>query len=509
MPAGVVHGTVQTRNNDAVVTVTCKKGYKLIGSSMMYCNGKRWNSTIPMCKETDMRSSSLQKKNSETERTFLVANSLFKNDPDIILFNGTQNIHEHSEIMSIPKVVAEMWGPQKQLQSSSTFLEVEDEKSPIPPDRKGLNVPNITSTVENTAPTLFRKHITSSYIWSSTVTQTLNSKITQKINQSSQIKENPYLTERHNSTTGLLYFKDSQSMHSHFVKHEKNVPAGSFIGSLLHLGNTTPSAPQTTQQIQSKYLRVQTENKTPANMSSNNFTENVLAGVLETISKTIAPLSQLYNTTEIMTNSTNFTEDTNIKIKVNKSTPAQMLAAITPSLIYNTTLPAQIQTARTPIVEMQTAHVDYRNTTDQDTGHNATSADTEYKATLTENTNLSKLSNVKLYSIQKTSSTRTLGTTTATAINSTSRRNSTNLGILIGVFKRRVQCVYPPLPSHGTFRFLTIRNPLPNQYPYYIQYSCYPGYTMSTGDVHSFCKDNREWSGLTPVCELEENIPTQ
>nr|XP_014345039.1 PREDICTED: signal peptide, CUB and EGF-like domain-containing protein 1 [Latimeria chalumnae] len=43
-------------------------------------------------------------------------------------------------------------------------------------------------------------------------------------------------------------------------------------------------------------------------------------------------------------------------------------------------------------------------------------------------------------------------------------------------------------------------NPLPQQFKYYIQYSCYPGYTLSHGDIYSFCLYNGTWSGITPVC---------
>eukprot|EP00079_Xenopus_tropicalis_P021579 XP_012812948.1 PREDICTED: mucin-5AC-like [Xenopus tropicalis] len=72
-------------------------------------------------------------------------------------------------------------------------------------------------------------------------------------------------------------------------------------------------------------------------------------------------------------------------------------------------------------------------------------------------------------------------------------------------FRRRSYCTYPPVPTHGTFRFLTMIDPSPYQYQYYIQYSCYPGYTMSQGDVFSFCLENGKWTGVTPVCE--EPVP--
>ncbi|XP_041936098.1 mucin-3B isoform X3 [Alosa sapidissima] len=64
----------------------------------------------------------------------------------------------------------------------------------------------------------------------------------------------------------------------------------------------------------------------------------------------------------------------------------------------------------------------------------------------------------------------------------------------------RPVCPYPPLPAHGTFYFRTIEKPGQLQYRHYIQYACYPGYTLANGDVHSYCQQNGTWSGTTPAC---------
>ncbi|XP_026872458.2 fibrillin-1 [Electrophorus electricus] len=65
---------------------------------------------------------------------------------------------------------------------------------------------------------------------------------------------------------------------------------------------------------------------------------------------------------------------------------------------------------------------------------------------------------------------------------------------------RRPVCPYPPLPAHGTFYFRTMINPGPFQYKHYIQYACYPGYTLANGDVYSYCLHDGQWSGATPMC---------
>lgn len=66
--------------------------------------------------------------------------------------------------------------------------------------------------------------------------------------------------------------------------------------------------------------------------------------------------------------------------------------------------------------------------------------------------------------------------------------------------KQRPVCPYPPLPAHGTFYFHTIPNPAPFQYKHYIQYACYAGYTLANGDVYSYCLQDGQWSGVTPMC---------
>nr|XP_008284887.1 PREDICTED: fibrillin-3-like [Stegastes partitus] len=68
------------------------------------------------------------------------------------------------------------------------------------------------------------------------------------------------------------------------------------------------------------------------------------------------------------------------------------------------------------------------------------------------------------------------------------------------ILSRRPVCPYPPVPAHGTFYFRSVDNPGPREYRHYIQYACYPGYTLAYGDVQSYCQQGGRWSGVTPVC---------
>ncbi|XP_056135291.1 fibulin-1 [Lampris incognitus] len=66
--------------------------------------------------------------------------------------------------------------------------------------------------------------------------------------------------------------------------------------------------------------------------------------------------------------------------------------------------------------------------------------------------------------------------------------------------RRQPVCPYPPMPIHGTFYFRNVENPGPGRNRHYIQYACYPGYTLAHGDIHSYCQHGGTWSGVTPVC---------
>lgn len=66
--------------------------------------------------------------------------------------------------------------------------------------------------------------------------------------------------------------------------------------------------------------------------------------------------------------------------------------------------------------------------------------------------------------------------------------------------EHRPLCPYPPLLSHGTIYFRSIKNPGPRQYKHYIQYACYPGYTLTSGDVYNYCHHSGQWIGRTPLC---------
>lgn len=76
--------------------------------------------------------------------------------------------------------------------------------------------------------------------------------------------------------------------------------------------------------------------------------------------------------------------------------------------------------------------------------------------------------------------------------------NTTSTRLLSRSLSRPV-CPYPPVPAHGTFYIRNAKNSGPRELRHYIEYACYPGYTLADGDVHSYCLQGA-WSGVTPAC---------
>ncbi|KAM8894726.1 uncharacterized protein AB9W97_011194 [Spinachia spinachia] len=53
-PGPLGHGTSSTNEDGSWVAFSCNAGFQLRGPSMLYCKGPTWNSTKPVCQESDM-----------------------------------------------------------------------------------------------------------------------------------------------------------------------------------------------------------------------------------------------------------------------------------------------------------------------------------------------------------------------------------------------------------------------------------------------------------------------
>ncbi|KAM6943563.1 uncharacterized protein FYW49_005991 [Xenentodon cancila] len=56
-PGAIIHGTSSMNEDGSWAVFSCNSGFHLHGPSTLYCRGHSWNSTKPVCKQTDMMSS--------------------------------------------------------------------------------------------------------------------------------------------------------------------------------------------------------------------------------------------------------------------------------------------------------------------------------------------------------------------------------------------------------------------------------------------------------------------
>ncbi|MBN3303052.1 FBLN5 protein, partial [Amia calva] len=60
-PGGILHGSSTMNPDRSFIFFICDKGYRLFGAPLLYCRGRGWNGTKPVCKESDMMSSDKHK----------------------------------------------------------------------------------------------------------------------------------------------------------------------------------------------------------------------------------------------------------------------------------------------------------------------------------------------------------------------------------------------------------------------------------------------------------------
>ncbi|XP_035992016.1 complement receptor type 1 isoform X1 [Fundulus heteroclitus] len=83
-PGAILHGSSRMNEDGSWAEFSCNSGFRLHGPSMIYCKGRSWNSTNPVCKEADIMSSvsvnSLQNLNALSKHQVSVAS---KNPPHL------------------------------------------------------------------------------------------------------------------------------------------------------------------------------------------------------------------------------------------------------------------------------------------------------------------------------------------------------------------------------------------------------------------------------------------
>ncbi|XP_077336878.1 uncharacterized protein LOC143982219 [Lithobates pipiens] len=535
LPTGISHGSLQTTHNNAVITFICNKGYKLFGSSLIYCNGKRWNGTMPVCRDSDMMSSSHRKTIAQMSSSVIMRHLSLsgKSSEDLhrIFYNTTQNEPDnyHSDISfrSDSTTIIRIKTIQNKKSSYQhkelpTFWENQSSLHLTPGDKlkstnkssAGERYSSIFSSILESRTESPKINVTNWYNLSNVVqTERQTTKWTE--NKTSNMETIPFPTTLKNDTLRSLIPKEHYPNTENYAS-PRNVFTSLFTGPLSHLRTTPSKVEGTTQWIQPGEVFTNINHTLQSHsvsiQSSNLHLLSSLAGTVtpEATTNKSSMLRSTYGSPKHVTTSanlkhiTNHSEYANIEEKPTANIPSITLTSIT-AIKYTQMLPVSFHQ------QLTQGSISQTNSTTQGKQYKYNEAVYEvtaklptlrYKTTAIQSLLLAKKPSKTIHGTEEitvvtprvTFSTRIPHTTKA-------NRNQLHHGALKNALKRRVRCFYPPVPFNGTFRFLTLKDPLPNQYQYYIQYYCYPGYTMTQGDVYSFCMENGTWSGATPICE--------
>ncbi|XP_053311848.1 serine-rich adhesin for platelets-like [Spea bombifrons] len=600
LPRGIVHGSLRTSFNGAAINFMCNKGYKLRGSSLIYCDGKRWNSPIPTCRESDMMSTHLKKKSQVTGGPN-VNGSLFTspNPPSNILSGQQNNIPNNDTWQKFQTIRNDNVFISKEiiqninkfvttartnifpsfLQSTSTQppQAIDLERSSFASGTQSLNI-NLSSapertdshTVTSNKMNLISKNsvqisniftpyskirnsvlqatpaqpfqIKSTIQKQSPVTKIPSPKVDISINRASykptddssmftnkmdivfnyNVEINKFATS--SPQTNIITKCKNAATEDDFITEPSNVPKATRMVpteirisklnvledvdsqiSLQHIASSKASPLSLVNEISVAAIPdVRGDSETLEKMP-------LLASIGNPLSKNL--------TNKVLMNTTGLSETLPaISAKANSSTPSSSTTESSLINHANSSVAslgnfAEDQRTRTSTVRFHGTHnspVDnllesngIATTVQKQRGYSSRkhsftnkpyALDSQTKAT--QYTRLAKKHYTPTYT-----STVPLITTQRAALPTAKFMAIRFYDGLNKPLKRRVRCTYPPVPTHGTFRFLTIKDPLPSEYRYYIQYSCYPGYTMSQGDEYSFCLEHGLWSGVTPICE--------
>ncbi|XP_074475820.1 uncharacterized protein LOC141758366 isoform X2 [Sebastes fasciatus] len=440
-PGPLIHGTSSMNEDGSWAVFTCNSGFRLHGPSMLYCKGPTWNSTKPACKESDMMSSvsgvSVQKPN------------MHQNLQTSVVLKTQQQSHYDSLANTASKEANLKFG------SSS-------------------HTPSQMSNSERIKVTNPKVHLQQHVQFPSfKVKDEVQTTQLQKADEAQQGAETG--SGRHGSEA-----KASQ-------EEAKKVDG---FGSKSHLSTTVSSTLS---------LVSGTEPSTP--------TAHPPAITAVTYTELFAPTLQLQHTKSALP-----VPGSENVLKFGEPVTSQDDEAVT-GFSQTTDEDQQAETGfRYPPLSQPVEFVEKEDPTETSTytlsassiSSSSTSSPASSLSAPLPSTSASSpsstQSNMKTQLPNVPSNTST-STTTEPRSHRTEHHNATSKPPPLSLnLSRRPVCTYPPVPAHGTFYFRNVENPGPREYRHYIQYACYPGYTLAHGDVHSYCQQGDTWSGVTPVC---------
>ncbi|XP_061596606.1 uncharacterized protein si:dkey-163f14.6 isoform X2 [Cololabis saira] len=417
-PGEIIHGTSSVNQDGSWAVYSCNSGFHLHGPSMLYCKGHSWNSTKPVCKETDIMSSvssiNVGKSNS------------YQNLQSSAGVKSRQ--HSHSDIVT-----------------KAASKEVDVKFGLLPSTPTSLFNSERMNVITTEIPPKTHDHITS-----------LKAHDVVQANQGSGKRGSEVTMSR--EEVGKMEEVTQISA----TKHSLSITVSSALSSASETEHSTFS---------------------PSSFSS-----------------THAPA--VTTSTNVALRQTSLRHYTNVSLPVlgfKEAAPSQ--DNVTPSEVV--TAGNKVQQAesgfKSPFLP-QTQFIEQNKATDQS---HETTLDFSTSSPATSAFLRFTLSNMKSQLPDGNAVPSYISNNTDLRSTRTENNNFTMTFKPISPFlnvSRQPVCPYPPVPAHGTYYFYNVENPGPRESRQYIQYTCYPGYTLAHGDVHSYCQQGGTWSGVTPVC---------
>ncbi|XP_057218644.1 serine/threonine-protein phosphatase with EF-hands 1 isoform X3 [Triplophysa rosa] len=461
-PGNLLHGSSVMSQDRSLSFFCCDSGFRLFGSALLYCKGKIWNGTKPVCKAADITSVTQEASRlnvnlqSHLNTLAVTAPKAFHKSallgfphikPD---FQGhkQENIKKTLEIKPLKK----LWSDKTQHKGAAADVlkepinHLENVKDPF----RNTDIQKPLLVDSSNVTTISSSHLGASFQVSSFTTPQRDTQVkesTAKIIDQTSYRGNEkdlqstYGTDKPSQSTQVtiapMYVPFNSHQTSNINPPDPNVTPTDQIQSVTFISKasyeaTTISSPASPTTSSFGFMVHFLESTTRSTVSSNCSDICVTSSPSRTTERT-SPRTEVLTVDTQFTSTVPLRKDTNDTNKVTNGFSRPVLLS---HFLRNTTLSTSI---------------DYRQENERSDGSDSPA----WK----------------------------------------------DLGITrLPTREHRPVCPYPPLPSHGTFYFRSIKNPGPHQYKHYIQYACYPGYTLTSGDIYNYCQHSGQWSGKTPLC---------
>ncbi|XP_034536188.1 uncharacterized protein LOC117810450 [Notolabrus celidotus] len=481
-PGPIPHGTSSMNEDGSWAVFSCDRGFWLFGPSRLYCKGHNWNSTKPVCRESDMMSSLLgvhsQKPNIQQNLRAAVAPKTQQQTLDdtladtpsreadlrLGLLPPPQTSKSQRDKVTNPKILLE---PQSKLpnfkvkdgyQTRYHESQVQETNQVQVPER-GVHVSEGEALEEGKLDTqMFASKSADSITVSSSVSGT---QLSVSPSPSSSRVHTPTITA---ATSTVLSAPTSQ-----------HLPTGS-----------APPGPRSNMMLMFEDHGITTDDVTPP-VGSSDSTDDVTP-----------PVGSSDSTDDVTppVESSDSTDDVTPPVGSSDSLhAADRDQQIKPGLQFLSQAGSTENKEPTETSSFTLFSSAALVTTSSSSSSSPSSSSVSPSPKLPSfSTQISS----SPCSTQTTKKTHPPNSSTAAQQRSHWTEDHNVKPSLLNLIRRPV-CPYPPVPVHGTFYFRNVKNPGPTEYRHYIQYACYPGYTLAHGDVYSCCQQGR-WSGITPVC---------